>query len=816
MTHTMTTIGTDQDLSRAWRSHLLALGVVLALILVEFIGAILAAIEVWKVSPTYSHCFLILPIVGWLIWEKKDVLQRIRPAVEPRILLLIVPLLALWWLGELSAVNEVRQYAVVGMMQTVIIALLGPQVVRQIWFPVLFLLALVPTGEYLIGPMQQFAARFVDISLNLLKIPHYTEGTVIEMTNGRFEIAEACAGLRFLIATVTLGVLFAYLVYRSITKIGLFLIASVIIPLIGNGLRCVGIILLAHYTDNKYGAGADHIVYGWGFNVTILLILMFIGSLFRDEPRDSSPGAAPVAGRPDAGMSIIAVATMAGVLISAGPAWALWRDHAGVVLDRNVIQTALQSSGWRASEPGGNWHPYFPQADARFLEERDVIEPVNLFIGYYARPRAGRTVTAHFNKPWDDEFGMPLAAPRSKLKLGTAVRGIERIRHRLRVGEAASLVHLLGGRHHHEQPATCQVASGEGGSEWPRRTGRYRSVHAAGCPYRRCPDPSEQGAVFSRSALRGATQRGDGADQRPREPADVCGIAGWFDLGGQRPPDQKMVRRMTDAISHRGPDGEGFHFEPGLGFGHRRLAVIDLVTGDQPMHSGDGSATLIFNGEIFNFRELRQELEQRGHVFGTHSDTEVILEAWLEWGPDCVTRLTGMFAFALWDRRSESLFLARDRLGEKPLYYAILPDQGLVFCSEMKKGLTVCLYAWTGRLKSSCAVEDFLCARLYSRTAHHLLQYRAAAGGLDFAAASRPEDFFAALLGCNAVHDRQSRNGASGRGPAGTPGKDRQGTACGGRSSGQLPVGRSGFQRYHRADGIALPRPHQCLHDRVQ
>lgn len=184
----------------------------------------------------------------------------------------------------------------------------------------------------------------------------------------------------------------------------------------------------------------------------------------------------------------------------------------------------------------------------------------------------------------------------------------------------------------------------------------------------------------------------------------MCGIAGWFDLNGTRLPDQKMVRRMTDAVAHRGPDGDGFHFEPRLGFGHRRLAVIDLVTGDQPMHSGDGSATLIFNGEIFNFRELRQELQERGHVFRTHSDTEVILEAWLEWGQECVTHLTGQFAFALWDRRSESLFLARDRLGEKPLYYAVLPDQSLVFCSEIK-GLTI--WPGLGRSVDPCAVEDF-------------------------------------------------------------------------------------------------------------
>jgi exosortase A len=420
VTPAVTTIDTDESISRAWRSHLVALGAVLALILVEFRGAISAALTVWRFSPTYSHCFLIIPIVGWLIWEKRDVLAKTRPAVEPRILLLVLPLLALWWFGELSAVNEVRQYAVVGLMQIAIIALIGPKIVRQIWFPVLFLLFLVPTGEYLIGPMQQFATRFVDTSLNILGIPHYTEGTVIELTNGRFEIAEACAGLRFLIATVTLGVLFAYLMYQRIYKIVLFLLASVIIPLIGNGLRCVGIILLAHYTNNEYGAGADHIVYGWGFNVAILLVLIFVGSLFRDEPKHLAPAEAPVAGRQDAVLAIAAVAALAAILISAGPAWALWREHGSATLDRNVIENALESAGWRNDEPTDNWRPFFPEADARFLQERDVVEPVNLFIGYYVRPRAGRSVIAHLNRPWDDNVWNASSGAQVKAKLGTA------------------------------------------------------------------------------------------------------------------------------------------------------------------------------------------------------------------------------------------------------------------------------------------------------------------------------------------------------------------------------------------------------------
>src|SRR5882757_237334 len=161
---------------------------------------------------------------------------------------------------------------------------------------------------------------------------------------------------------------------------------------------------------------------------------------------------------------------------------------------------------------------------------------------------------------------------------------------------------------------------------------------------------------------------------------------------------------MSDALSHRGPDGEGHHFEPGVGFGHRRLAVIDLVTGAQPMLSPDKNICLIFNGEIFNFKELRRELEQRGHRFATQSDTEVILEAWLEWGRDCVRHLTGQFAFALWDRGQETLFLARDRLGEKPLYYATLADQTLIFASELK-GLRV--HPGLDRTIDPCAVEEF-------------------------------------------------------------------------------------------------------------
>ncbi len=130
----------------------------------------------------------------------------------------------------------------------------------------------------------------------------------------------------------------------------------------------------------------------------------------------------------------------------------------------------------------------------------------------------------------------------------------------------------------------------------------------------------------------------------------MCGISGWFDMAGLKAPDRPMVKAMNDAIAHRGPDGEGFHFEPGLALGHRRLAIIDLATGEQPMFTEAGRIGIVFNGEIFNYRDLRRVLERRGHSFRTRSDTEVILRGWVEWGPDVVDHLHGQFAFALWDK----------------------------------------------------------------------------------------------------------------------------------------------------------------------
>src|ERR1035437_7562186 len=161
----------------------------------------------------------------------------------------------------------------------------------------------------------------------------------------------------------------------------------------------------------------------------------------------------------------------------------------------------------------------------------------------------------------------------------------------------------------------------------------------------------------------------------------MCGIAGYFT------PDRKgstaTVRAMCAQMRHRGPDDDGYYVDGGCAIGMRRLAIIDLNTGHQPLSNEDGTVWIVFNGEIYNYQELRRFLLDKGHVFKTQTDTEVIVHLYEELGPQCVEKLRGMFAFASWDQNKKTLVLARDRVGIKPLYYS-LTDKAIVFASEIK------------------------------------------------------------------------------------------------------------------------------------
>ena len=391
-----------------WVWHLGMLAVIAAAILAMFQYEVLNAVEVWWVYPTYSHCFLILPISAWLIWEKRDELATMVPAIAPKALLAIPLIMMVWFAGKIATINEVRQFAVIALIDVAILALLGPQIFRAILFPAFYLFFLVPFGQYLIPPMQQFAARFTDIGLTLLGIVHYTEGTVIEVPNATFEIAEACAGLRFLIATVALGVLFAHLAYTKLWKVGAFLSACVVIPLIANGLRCIGIIALGYYTNNVEAIEADHIVYGWGFNVAILVGMYLGGMWFRDPPKETVWRApARVSRLSQSAVWATAAALLMGV--ASGPALAYWQERRAVSNIATLQMPSVGSATWTAMPPSGRWTPYFASADqelkfslsgslAGAASRADVVDVAVL---YYARIREDHSLIASTNRLWD-------------------------------------------------------------------------------------------------------------------------------------------------------------------------------------------------------------------------------------------------------------------------------------------------------------------------------------------------------------------------------------------------------------------------------
>jgi len=168
----------------------------------------------------------------------------------------------------------------------------------------------------------------------------------------------------------------------------------------------------------------------------------------------------------------------------------------------------------------------------------------------------------------------------------------------------------------------------------------------------------------------------------------MCGICGKIYFDESKTVSTQEIRDINQLLHHRGPDEEGYHISGNTGLGHKRLSIIDLKTGQQPISNETGTATIIFNGEVYNFRGLRQDLLKKGHQFKTNSDTEVILHLYEEYGESCVEHLRGMFAFAIWDETKKQCFLARDRVGKKPIFYALVHDC-FVFASELKALLVV-------------------------------------------------------------------------------------------------------------------------------
>ena len=377
----------------AWRAHLLALGLVAAAILLLFRRDLADMAVIWWNSSTFGHCLLIPPILYWLVRQRVPELRQIEPSAwAPGLIPIGLGAIA-WLLGEAGELALARQAGLVLMLQGAVIACLGKAATRGLAFPLFYALFLIPVGEELVPAMQTVTARIAMPLLGLAGLPAHLEGVFITTPAGYFEIAEACAGVKFLIAMLAFGALVANVCFRSWPRRIAFLAAAVIIPIFANGVRAFGTIYIASRTSLDFAVGFDHVVYGGIFFAIVIALILAAGWPFFDRGVDD-PWLADPAG-PSEGRGRIGPLAAAALALAALPlAWS------GTVMapgdDRLPQKIALpEVPGWRQAPGGPSWRPHFAGADlfriARFRDARG--REVDLAIAVYRRQSEGREMT---------------------------------------------------------------------------------------------------------------------------------------------------------------------------------------------------------------------------------------------------------------------------------------------------------------------------------------------------------------------------------------------------------------------------------------
>jgi exosortase A len=355
-------------LAPGWRSALILIGVASVIFGVAFQQEITGAVRVWIDSTAYNHCFLVLPLAAFLLWERRAVISAVSPSPVLWPLLMMPALSAIWLLAAVLDIQEGRQLLMVAMFQVVLLVTLGPRLFWQLLAPFLFLFFLVPSGAFLVPSLQTITADIAVAGLQFLHIPVFSDGYMIEIPEGPFEIAEACAGLRFLIASSVFGCFFAVVMYRSFLKRVLFIIMSLAVPIVANGLRALGIIVLAHLEGSAAAVEADHILYGWVFFTLVIMILIAIGMAFAEKPGRSPPITPTMMCKPSLWRFAVVV-PVAILLALAGPAYAYRLDSlvpAGPLLR---VDSPDVASPWHAlSGTPPIWRPVVHGADREFLD----------------------------------------------------------------------------------------------------------------------------------------------------------------------------------------------------------------------------------------------------------------------------------------------------------------------------------------------------------------------------------------------------------------------------------------------------------------
>lgn len=390
-----------------WRVAWISVTLGIIAIVAMFWGTAVSMADTWQSSATYNHGFLVPLISLYLIGVCRWKLSRYEPAPSLWGVVAVVVMAFGWLIGNIASVRAIEQFAFIGMIDALFIAVMGWRAAWAIVFPLIYLMFAVPFGDFLIAPLQDLTAVFVVKALRVMEIPVYLEGIFLAIPTARFEVAEACAGVRFLIATLALGTLFGFLTFRSYRRFAMFLALSFVVPVIANWFRALGIVLIAHYSNSKYAVGADHIIYGWVFFSFVTIILLSIGMMMREKtPVTKAPQEAAIAvpsGRAGSSGAIAGMAILSLVMASAALAYERISLPDGFVSVDAAPALPDIGGGWRAA-PGvrSSWHPSFPTADAEIIRsyEKDG-RSVQFFIAYYGHQTQGKEIVHNSNRVAD-------------------------------------------------------------------------------------------------------------------------------------------------------------------------------------------------------------------------------------------------------------------------------------------------------------------------------------------------------------------------------------------------------------------------------
>lgn len=378
----MTTV--HPPLSPTWRQALLLLIALTGWILFWYWDTAVAMVSIWARSETYTHAFVVPPIALWLIWRQRSQVLAEQPRAS---LLLAIPVVFttfFWLLGELTAVNALTQFALIATLVLAIMALLGVQVSRRIAFPLAFLFFSVPVGDFMMPQLMQWTAGFTVQALRFSGIPVYQEGLQFVIPSGNWSVVEACSGIRYIIASVTVGTLFAYLNYVSLHRRLVFIAVAIIVPVIANWLRAYMIVMLGHFSGNKLAAGVDHLIYGWLFFGLVIMIMFMVGARWSEEPVGSeitsaSPPIATAAPGTKARLAAMGIALLA----AAGPLGFFAINKADQASPPILAHLTLPNE-WHDAKPFASWMPAYENASAEiqtsFVREDKVV---GVYIGYY-------------------------------------------------------------------------------------------------------------------------------------------------------------------------------------------------------------------------------------------------------------------------------------------------------------------------------------------------------------------------------------------------------------------------------------------------